>query len=84
MDWRRQQKVIYCYFKSNPAQESIGNGRWRSVQNSQDLMRQIKDLPRLILKKCFSDLQILEIREPYLPTPPLGQDMTQAQFLSGV
>ena len=21
---------------------------------------------------------------PYLPTPPLGQDMTQGQFLSGV
>ena len=23
-------------------------------------------------------------REYYLPTPPLGQDMTQGQFLSGV
>ena len=22
--------------------------------------------------------------KPYLPTPPLGQDMTQGQFLSGV
>ena len=24
------------------------------------------------------------ILSPYLPTPPLGQDMTQGQFLSGV
>ena len=24
------------------------------------------------------------LRNPYLPTPPLGQDMTQGQFLSGV
>ena len=26
----------------------------------------------------------LVCRKPYLPTPPLGQDMTQGQFLSGV
>ena len=26
----------------------------------------------------------LDIRLSYLPTPPLGQDMTQGQFLSGV
>ena len=26
----------------------------------------------------------LNSRLPYLPTPPLGRDMTQGQFLSGV
>ena len=30
-------------------------------------------------KNCNVDLV-----NPYLPTPPLGQDMTQGQFLSGV
>ena len=40
---------------------------------------------KLILCVCY----IIEVDEflimlSYLPTPPLGQDMTQGQFLSGV
>ena len=38
--------------------------------------------------KCeiyWCSIEILEINcSSYLPTPPLGQDMTQGQFLSGV
>ena len=30
------------------------------------------------------DVSELIYRHPYLPTPPLGQDMTQSQVLSGV
>ena len=30
------------------------------------------------------DAIVINIQRPYLPTPPLGQDMTQGQFLSGV
>ena len=26
---------------------------------------------------------LFELYKPYLPTPPLGQDMTQGHFLSG-
>ena len=39
----------------------------------------IKDLQHIISKNL-----VLESRLPYLPTPPLEQDMTQGQFLSGV
>ena len=31
-----------------------------------------------------NDKNVDEYALPYLPTPPLGQDMTQGQFLSGV
>ena len=30
------------------------------------------------------DLALNNLQWYYLPTPPLGQDMTQGQFLSGV
>ena len=33
---------------------------------------------------CFSFKDDLCLNYNYLPTPPLGQDMTQGQFLSGV
>ena len=33
---------------------------------------------------CSSNLESLRDKWYYLPTPPLGQDMTQGQFLSGV
>ena len=36
----------------------------------------------LFEKKMYSALNNLQ--RYYLPTPPLGQDMTQGQFLSGV
>ena len=32
----------------------------------------------------FFVLWPINLRRYYLPTPPLGQDMTQGQFLSGV
>ena len=35
----------------------------------------------LLLKETFSGFTLAY---PYLPTPPLGQDMTEGQFLSGV
>ena len=34
------------------------------------------------IKSCKKQIQIMKWY--YLPTPPLGQDMTQGQFLSGV
>ena len=41
-----------------------------------------------VLSSSKSSLFLLLVVEPatwyYLPTPPLGQDMTQGQFLSGV
>ena len=38
----------------------------------------------LFYKKRFSYIYPQKKIIPYLPTPPLGQDMTQSQFLSGV
>ena len=35
-------------------------------------------------KILLNKKKIIVIIIPYLPTPPLGQDMTQGQFLSGV
>ena len=32
----------------------------------------------------LNEITLKEIAYIYLPTPPLGQDMTQGQFLSGV
>ena len=29
-------------------------------------------------------MKIISVIDPIYPTPPLGQDMTQRQFLSGV
>ena len=34
--------------------------------------------------KIFFCITLLDLERYYLPTPPLGQDMTQGQFLSGV
>ncbi len=36
-----------------------------------------------IIKKTYGD-KSWQFERYYLPTPPLGQDMTQGQFLSGV
>ena len=33
---------------------------------------------------CHNPYQKFRLVLSYLPTPPLGQDMTQGQFLSGV
>ena len=38
----------------------------------------------LIVKQLGTPKLEIEILWYYLPTPPLGQDMTQDQFLSGV
>ena len=50
-----------------------------------DLAREIKKLRNMkvtiVPKGCFC---ILPFNFSYLPTPPLGQNMTQGQFLSGV
>ena len=35
---------------------------------------------QITLKSCIFNIYV----GYYLPTPPLGQDMTQGQFLSGV
>ena len=41
---------------------------------------------RMLVTKWFykSYLYLIYMRKLYLPTPPLGQDMTKGQFLSGV
>ena len=36
------------------------------------------------LTKCMEKMLERQINDPIYPTPPLGQDMTQGQFLSGV
>ena len=38
----------------------------------------------VMVNKLVSQLQLHSEFSSYLPTPPLGQDMTQGQFLSGV
>ena len=38
----------------------------------------------LAFPKALALSKITTSSLPYLPTPPLGQDMTQGQFLSGV
>ena len=40
--------------------------------------------PAVSCMSCSSDLNDFRDGRYYLPTPPLGQDMTQGQFLSGV
>ena len=40
---------------------------------------------RIQLQRFQTFAQILDVNQiPYLPTTPLGQDMMQGQFLSGV
>ena len=44
-------------------------------------------IPRQLISKTQNmvlDVSLLNTALSYLPTPPLGQDMTQGQFLSGV
>ena len=45
------------------------------------LNKEIKPIDISVSKECFL---VVRARLPYLPTPPLGQDMTQGQFLNGV
>ena len=40
----------------------------------------VSNNPRKVFKQISNSVMI----KYYLPTPPLGQDMTQGQFLSGV
>ena len=55
-------------------------------------MDQIELFEHLIACKQMTELLVLHsntwnhltVYKSYLPTPPLGQDMTQGQFLSGV
>ena len=42
----------------------------------------ISRIPVLELTEFYHKTNVQQL--PYLPTPPLGQDMTQGQFLSGV
>ena len=42
------------------------------------------ELPRTYKMTYYSECKLSTSTLSYLPTPPLGQDMTQGQFLSGV
>ena len=46
------------------------------------LNKKVNDVQYVLLIKL--DIRFFFIIPSYLPTPPLGQDMTQGQFLSGV
>ena len=56
--------------------EPIDCGRFIN-QFLPDIIKLIRQLERINTKICRQVSW-------YLPTPPLGQDMTQGQFLSGV
>ena len=43
-----------------------------------------KPNPMYLIYVYKEDLVLNNLQWYYLPTPPLGQDMTQCQFLSGV
>ena len=49
----------------------------------QDGRKAVRSIP-YVSGELFPSLKQNFIAYPYLPTPPLGQDMTQGQFLSGV
>ena len=47
--------------------------KWRDLMNIKETKFEVEKGSILLMSDWY-----------YLPTPPLGQDMTQSQFLSGV
>ena len=84
--WRRHVSLenvslgLYLFFSVSILNSSV-------LHNFHDLLNEFERFRALsmIVRSClFCCLFISFLFSSYLPTPPLGQDMTQGQFLSGV
>ena len=63
-----------AYESSESARDNFGKFIYQFQPETKTLLRKLE---RILIKLYRQNVY-------YLPTPPLGQDMTQGQFLSGV